>query len=186
MIIKSEQKTDQTKTKPRKNQKKELNLEQIKRFLNKIEDDVQHIRNILFDSDYQYSAKKLILSNPKTKNVIEGVFDGSQMIDSSGKKYQVPENYASKSKLVEGDVLKLTITIDGTYIFKQIGPIERKKLIGILGQQNERYFVNVDEKKYNVLTASVTYFKAKPGDKLTVVLPKNKESQWASIENVIG
>src|SRR5690606_2361075 len=45
--------------------------------------------------------------------VIEGVFDGQTMIGPDGKTYPVPANYASKSKLVEGDILKLTIADDG-------------------------------------------------------------------------
>ncbi len=44
--------------------------------------------------------------------VIEGVFDGQNMIGPEGKQYPVPANYASKSKLVEGDILKLTIADD--------------------------------------------------------------------------
>ena len=47
---------------------------------------------------------------------MEGVFDGQNMMGPDGKKYPVPANYASKSKLVEGDVLKLTISDDGSFI----------------------------------------------------------------------
>ncbi len=74
-------------------------------------------------------------------NVVEGVFDGQHMIDKDGKKYPVPANYASKSKLVEGDVLKLTIQPDGSFVFKQIGPVERKQLIGTLVYENDEYKV---------------------------------------------
>ena len=64
--------------------------------------------------------------------VIEGVFDGENMIGPDGKQYSVPANYASKSKLVEGDILKLTITGSGTFVYKQIGPIERARIVGEL------------------------------------------------------
>ncbi|MBP6929845.1 MAG: hypothetical protein KBB77_02820, partial [Candidatus Moranbacteria bacterium] len=37
--------------------------------------------------------------------VIEGTFDGQIMLGTDGKQYPVPANYASKSKLVEGDML---------------------------------------------------------------------------------
>ncbi|MCC6643807.1 hypothetical protein IT411_03590, partial [Candidatus Peregrinibacteria bacterium] len=63
-------------------------------------------------------------------HIIEGAFDGQNMIGPDGRVYSVPANYASKSKLVQGDVLKLTITEDGTFLYKQIGPIERKKIVG--------------------------------------------------------
>jgi len=52
--------------------------------------------------------------------VIEGVFDGEMMVAADGQTYSVPPNYASKSKLVEGDTLKLTIPADGSFVFKQI------------------------------------------------------------------
>ncbi len=42
--------------------------------------------------------------------VVEGIFDGQNMVDSSGQTYPIPANYASKSKLVEGDGMKLSIT----------------------------------------------------------------------------
>src|SRR5881394_1445725 len=95
--------------------------------------------------------------------VIEGVFDGQNMVGSDGKMYPVPANYASKSKLVQGDILKLTIADDGAFLYKQIGPIPRKQVVGVLNQKDGHYFVEVDDKQYRVLLASVTYFKAKPG-----------------------
>ena len=51
--------------------------------------------------------------------VIEGVFDGQNMVGSDGKTYPVPANYASKSKLVQGDILKLTIGDDGAFLYKR-------------------------------------------------------------------
>ena len=45
--------------------------------------------------------------------VIEGVFDGQMMLGPDGKNYPIPANYASKSQIVEGDILKLTIADDG-------------------------------------------------------------------------
>jgi len=98
----------------------------------------------------------------------------------------VPANYASKSKLIEGDVLKLTIADDGSFIYKQIGPVERRKVLGILLEDDKgEYKVVADSKSYKILLASLTYFKAEPGDQVTLVLPKDKESVWAAVENVI-
>ena len=54
--------------------------------------------------------------------IIEGVYDGQNMVGSDAKTYPVPANYASKSKLVQGDILKLTIADDGAFLYKQIGP----------------------------------------------------------------
>ena len=115
--------------------------------------------------------------------VIEGVFDGQNMVGSDGKMYPVPANYASKSKLVQGDILKLTIADDGTFLYKQIGPIPRKQVVGTLKLENGHYFVDVNGKNYRVLLASVTYFKAKPGDQVSVNVPEDEsEAEWAALE----
>jgi hypothetical protein len=115
--------------------------------------------------------------------VIEGVFDGQNMVGSDGKTYPVPANYASKSKLVQGDILKLTIADDGAFLYKQIGPIPRKQVVGALKLENGHYFVDVNGKDYRVLLASVTYFKAKPGDQVSVNLPEDDSAaEWAALE----
>lgn len=115
--------------------------------------------------------------------VIEGVFDGQNMVGSDGKVYPVPANYASKSKLVQGDILKLTIADDGTFLYKQIGPIPRKQVVGALKLENGHYFVEVGSKNYRVLLASVTYFKAKPGDQVSVNVPEDDSAaEWAALE----
>lgn len=115
--------------------------------------------------------------------VIEGVFDGQNMVGSDGKNYPVPANYASKSKLVQGDILKLTIADDGAFLYKQIGPIPRKQVVGTLKLENGHYFVEVGDKNYRVLLASVTYFKAKPGDQVSVNIPEeNQDAEWAALE----
>jgi len=115
--------------------------------------------------------------------VIEGVFDGQNMVGSDGKTYPVPANYASKSKLVQGDILKLTIADDGSFLYKQIGPIPRKQVVGTLKLENGHYFVDVSGKQYRVLLASVTYFKAKPNDQVSVNVPEDdSNAEWAALE----
>src|SRR5579871_3883784 len=83
--------------------------------------------------------------------IIEGVFEGQNMVGSDGKTYPVPANYASKSKLVQGDILKLTIADDGAFMYKQIGPVPRKQVVGVLNQKDGHYYVDVDSKQYQVL-----------------------------------
>jgi len=119
--------------------------------------------------------------------VIEGVFDGQSMIGPDGKKYSVPANYASKSKLCEGDILKLTIDGEGNFIYKQIGPVERRRLIGLLTKDQERgeFVVIVDDKLFNVLLASITYYKGEESDEVVILVPKDADSSWAAVENII-
>lgn len=122
----------------------------------------------------------------ESDNIIEGVFDGEHMIGPDGKQYSISANYASKSKLVEGDILKLTITDNGTFIYKQIGPIERSRVVATIKRTGENEFIAVaDEKSWRILNASVTYYKGEEGDEVIILIPKNGESNWAAVENII-
>jgi hypothetical protein len=130
--------------------------------------------------------KKKSLTDDEDGKIVEGTFDGQIMIGTDGKQYPVPANYASKSKLVEGDVLKLTITPDGSFIYKQIGPAERKRVIGTVNQDGEgNYFVLAENKPFRVLLASITYFKVAPGDEVTLITPRDIDSDWGAIENML-
>lgn len=119
--------------------------------------------------------------------VIEGVFNGQNMVGADGKIYAIPANYASKSKLVEGDLLKLTVRSDGSFVYKQIGPVERKRLVGVLEQDHATgdYTVVVDKRAYRVIMAAITYFKGEPGDEVVILTPLDGNSTWAAVENII-
>ena len=158
---------------------------------------IKRLRALIAEAETSLAAAKELLvsllgedpvatASVKEENigkVIEGVFDGQNMVGSDGKTYPVPANYASKSKLVQGDILKLTIAEDGTFLYKQIGPIPRKQVVGSLELQDGHYFVKVGERQYRVLLASVTYFKAKPGDQVSVNVPQDEvDAEWAALE----
>lgn len=119
--------------------------------------------------------------------VVEGVFDGVNMVGKDSKQYTVPANYASKSKLVEGDLLKLTILDDGSFIYKQIGPIDRKRVRGTLMQDDDtgEYSVIAQGNTFKVLSASITYYKGEVGDEVVILIPSDKQSIWAAVENII-
>ena len=154
----------------------------LRQMIENAERNITAAKQILaqLDNGFKKSAKDLEISQ-----IIEGTFDGEKMISLEGKSYPVPANYASKSKLVEGDLLKLSITEDGIFLYKQISPIERRKIIGtVMSDDNGKYYVLSEGKKYKVLLASLTYFKAEKGDEVTLVVPKEKVSEWAAIEAV--
>lgn len=169
------------------------NLALINQMIDSAEKNIQSARQLLREmmggkieipSDFGKRAQSLSMS--EGGKIIEGVFDGQNMIGPDGKQYPVPANYASKSKLVEGDVLKLTIADDGSFIYKQIGPIERRKVLGILTQDEKGdYRVVAEGKTFRVLLASLTYFKSEPGDQVTIVVPKDQDATWGAVENVI-
>lgn len=161
------------------------------------EKQVKRLRSLIQEAETNLAAAKELLisltggeddiprgnAEDVAGKVIEGVFDGQAMIGPDGKTYPVPANYASKSKLVEGDILKLTIADDGGFIYKQIGPVARRQIIGQLIQHDGAYFVEVSGKEYRILLASVTYFKAKVGDQVSIIIPEdNRDAVWAAVE----
>lgn len=159
---------------------------QIKRLKSLIQDAETNLaaaKELLISLVGEESLERTATTEEVTGKVIEGVFDGQTMISPDGKTYPVPANYASKSKLVEGDILKLTIADDGSFIYKQIGPVPRKQIIGTLIQREGTFFVESGAREYRVLLASVTYFKAKLGDQISIIIPEeNEDSAWAAIE----
>ncbi|MDR0957003.1 MAG: hypothetical protein LBM09_00260 [Candidatus Nomurabacteria bacterium] len=164
------------------------------------EKQVKRLRALLNEAEVNLAAAKELLTSmvgeddmPKRTSeevigkVIEGVFDGQTMHDTDGKSYPVPANYASKSKLVEGDILKLTIADDGSFIYKQIGPVARRQLIGTLVQHDGAYYVEAGSKEFRVLLASVTFFRAHIGDQLSIIIPEdNRDAEWAAVEAVLS
>ncbi|MBR2855600.1 hypothetical protein IKE99_01510 [Candidatus Saccharibacteria bacterium] len=138
--------------------------------------------SIIGDGETITAPRDAIVSGPEGK-VIEGVFDGQIMIGPDGKNYPVSANYASKSKLVEGDIMKLTITDDGKFLYKQIGPVARKSVIGTLTHHDDKYYVEVNGREYQILYASVTYFHLHEGSQVSVTIPAdNDEAAWAAVE----
>jgi hypothetical protein len=163
------------------------------------EKQVKRLRSLLQEAETNLAAAKELLisvvgddghiTTPRNSQedvsgkIIEGVFDGQVMIGPDGKSYPVPANYASKSKLVEGDILKLTIADDGGFIYKQIGPIMRRQIIGTLVQHDGAYYVEANGREYRILLASVTYFRVNIGDQVTIIVPEeNPEATWAAVE----
>jgi len=161
----------------------EKQVKRLKALLSEAETNLAAARELLTS----LVGDEPLLDNTKREEVagkvIEGVFDGQNMLGPDGKTYPVPANYASKSKLVQGDILKLTIADDGGFIYKQIGPVPRKQVIGTLLQHDGGYFVEVGGKEYRILLASVTYFKGQIGDQVSVVLPEDDtDVEWAALE----
>lgn len=163
------------------------------------EKQVKRLRSLIQEAETNLAAaKELLISiigddgkvvTPRNSQedvggkIVEGVFDGQIMIGPDGKSYPVPANYASKSKLVEGDILKLTIADDGGFIYKQIGPVERRQIIGTLVQHDGAYYVEANGREYRILLASVTYFRLNEGDQVTIIIPEdNPEATWAAVE----
>jgi hypothetical protein len=165
-------------------------LAMIKQRLDDAERSIQYVRQTLEEELEGKSTGKpsqeLDVAVEEKERVIEGVFDGQNMQGNDGEEYPVPPNYASKSKLVEGDVLKLTIGTDGSFTYKQISPIERVRAMGTLVvDEHGNFGVKTPEKTYQVLLASVTFYRAAEGDEITILLPKHGDAEWGAVEHVV-
>lgn len=119
--------------------------------------------------------------------IVEWKFDGYFMIWADQKKYPVPLNYSSKTKLVPGDVLKLKILDNGQFVYKLINPVERKHIRAILSttEDNKYTAVTDDGKTYFLNQAAVTFFKGRPGDELYILTNEKDDGWFAAIEAVI-
>lgn len=165
-----------------------MKIQALRDMVNNAEKTIQSAKAMLLQLEGKKKSgrPRKIEESADGGTVIEGTFDGQIMLGTDGKQYPVPANYASKSKLVEGDMLKLTITDSGTFLYKQIGPIERRHALGVVTQdESGNYYVLAGGKPHRVLLASITYFKASPGDEVAVVMPRDLETNWAAIENII-
>lgn len=162
----------------------ELELNKAKSIFNELGEETSNEFN-------NFSFKAQSVGSEKTEGgnkIIEGVFDGQQMVGPDGKRYSIPANYCSKSKLVEGDVLKLIVKPDGGFIYKQIGPIERKRLKGILSKDpvTGEFKAHAGGREYRVLKASVTYFHGDADDEVVILVPEDGDAVWAAVENIIS
>jgi hypothetical protein len=160
----------------------EKQVKRLRALIQEAETNLAAAKELLISLVGEDADAPAISSEDQVGKIIEGVFDGQNMVGSDAKTYPVPANYASKSKLVQGDILKLTIAEDGAFLYKQIGPIPRKQIVGTLIQKDGHYVVSFDNKDYRVLLASVTYFKAKPGDQVSVNVPEDGDAEWAALE----
>ncbi len=173
-----------------------LNTNLIIAEINNIESSMHNLKNLILDknTNNNLNTKNPWRENNKSQNtyandcekIVIGMFDGEKMIGNDGKQYSVPANYASKSKLVDGDTLKLTIKANGVFIYKQINPIERVIVQGLLAKRNEGGYVLVNgNKEWRLIKASITYYNGIPGEKITALIPKHKDSNWAALDNII-
>ncbi|HSI21033.1 MAG TPA: hypothetical protein VLA04_05045 [Verrucomicrobiae bacterium] len=174
-----------------------IDLERIKRLLDNIENDLKAVKQLVsgtmpprVDHALRVASAPVGFMSHGHDAGIDGTFDGEKMVDAEGKTYQVPPNYASKSKLVEGDPLKLYITRDGKYVYKQLGPVERTTVPGTLRLEGSHYVIDADDgNSYNVLTACVTYYislySLEPGGRVMAMIPADRQAKWAVLDNVL-
>lgn len=124
--------------------------------------------------------------DPNTK-VVEGIFDWYFMIGSDAKKYPVPMNYSSKSKLIQWDQLKLRIMPDGSLRYKVTKPADRKFVKAVIVKHEDGRFQAMDDAKklYNLNQAAVTFFTGVAGNEASIIVPLDDKADYAAIEAIV-
>ena len=135
----------------------------------------------------QDEAAKLSHGHDGELQVIEGIFDGYFMMGADTKKYPIPLNYSSKSKLVQWDHLKLRILSDGTLQYKIIKLTDRKLLKAIVSKQEDKRTALAENNTiYQLNPAAVSFFSGKPGDECTIIVNTEKNCNYAAIEIILS
>ncbi|MFC1756013.1 hypothetical protein ACFLZK_01345 [Patescibacteria group bacterium] len=117
---------------------------------------------------------------------IVGKYNGVCMEGEDGKEYDVSPNYAAKSKLVFGDVLKL-IDEDGKKLFKQIERVKRERVEGILTKKEGEWYLLTDRGSYRVSDAAAEFQKADLNSQASAFLPAdNLNAPFATLDSVEG
>lgn len=165
----------------------------IKDFIVSAEKSIQSAKKILatlvdskeLKKDLDFDTWWLAAYDSWEDKIVEWVFTGEAMLGSDNNIYPVPQNYASKSHLVQWSKLKAIIKPDGKILYKIIEEIEQETKVGLLTKVQDKYQVIADGKTYNVLLAAVTYLKAEVWDNVSIKVPKWKEATYAAIESII-
>lgn len=180
-------------------------LKAIEEMLLKIETDAKRAKTIIHQyieawggdveidlsnvKELETAAGKLSSGTEDDGNitVVEWVYDGYFMVGSDKKKYPVPMNYSSKTKLIPGDVLKLRIMSDGKLIYKLIWQANRTFVRATLSKSDENKFTALsdDGEIYFLNQAAVTYFKGKTWDELSIIINADGIGNFAAIEALI-
>ncbi len=132
-------------------------------------------------------AKRLLGGEDVSGPGVVGRFDGESIVTEKGQKHYVPPNYASKSRLIVGDTLRM-IGQGEKALFKQIKKKERIKVSGVLTKKDGQWAAVAAEGSFFILPVSVQYFKGEIGDEVGIIIPKDYKTvkpKWAVLEQVV-
>lgn len=157
----------------------------------KTQNDIQRINQALSAAISSINLAKSLLkdidgtsSRIDTREIdgIVGVFDGKDLVTESGERLEVPVNYASKSKIVFGDTLKM-VEDDGKKLFKQIERVKRLTKTGIISKQGGEMVVVTGDGTYKILQVAVEFYKLTEGGQVQVLVPENNiHAPFATID----
>ena len=170
-------------------------LQALQELINNAERSLHHAKNIMSQLAGKKPSTPILEEDPSIlslhtykhgkSQVIEGVFNGRDMLGVDKKIYPVPSNYASKSKIVEGSKLKVTIKGDGSFQYKIIEEIDFETTTGTLIKDGDHFVVISQWGIYQVIPASVTYLQARVGDRVSIRIPVGIKATYATIDALV-
>lgn len=170
-------------------------LQALQELINSAERSLHHAKNLMnqiagkkpnpmSEEDDMATANLHVYKHGKSQ-VIEGIFNGRDMIGVDKKTYPVPANYASKSKIVEGSKLKVTIKGDGSFQYKIIEEIPFEMTTGTLIKDGDHFVIISQSGIYQVIPASVTYLQARVWDRVSIRIPQGIKATYATIDALV-
>lgn len=155
---------------------KELELKKAQKIIMRMQRDFNSLNRIIENMD-----------KPDVKDIpgIDGTFDGNNLIAEDGEKYEVPGNYAAKSRLVFGDVLK-RVEVDGKVLFKLVDKVRRKKVEGILSKKEGSWYFLSDSGSYRISDVAAEFNKAEINDEAVAIIPEeNLSAPYAALDRIL-
>ncbi len=154
--------------------------------LNKLHEALSHIEHQI-KKTMQYVDELRKDSERKDYSDIPGTlgqFDGLHMVAQDGQKYEVPANYAAKSRLVFGDKLKM-IQENGANVFKLIDKVPREKIDGIVTRKDGKWYVLSPAGSYKISDTAAEFNKLNVNDEIQALLPKgNYTTPYAAFDKL--
>lgn len=163
---------------------------EIEKLIKQIEVDLEKLKEAVYGDDKakrpESRDKNKETKETEDENIpgVIGTFDGINMITEDGKTFEIPANYAAKSKMIYGDKLKMTEK-DGKNWFKQIDKKNRESVEGIVTKKEGEWYVLTEHGSHKLSQTASEYHDIKVNDRLIVLLPKdNITAPFASIDKV--
>ena len=168
----------------------EKNIQTVRQLINQMIEEKGIVEKLKDNSNKLKLTTPVSTDEESALEVVEGYFDGENMVGDNGQIYPVPQNYASKTQLVVGDRMKWILTPERE-LFKLIQPVERERVIGTLHLEGDNFLVLVDgfTNPIRLLKASVTFamknYGLKVGDEVAIIIPKNITPTWGAFSSVV-
>ncbi len=103
---------------------------------------------------------------------IEGTFDGQFLVSSSGQKMEVPASYASKSRILFGDVVR-AYKEGGEQKFTVTTKQPRKKLKALTAKKEGKWYVVTGLGSYKIADSTAEFNNLQLNQEVNVLVPEN-------------